>query len=317
MFSLKKVGKSIEIAASRLKQHCILSYLMNACGGRELLDNYPPKAASKPCEPLSAHSPIWTCWWQGEEQMPPVVKACYAAMKRCAGAHPVILITQHNFADYVTMPDYVLEKQRRGIIDLTHFSDILRMMLLREHGGIWMDSTLLIPSGKLDDFIPPGTDYWSCHHITRYRNVSRGGWVSFFVAAGKGHILPSFIADLHLSYWKRRNRLVDYLLLDYCCAVARRELPEVQRLIESLPLSEMGPLGKQLNEPFTEEGWHEACTRYRFHKITYKIPLHTHTPDGRLTNYGHILEEFPLDLPNSGKEGEREGENGKNCVKNV
>lgn len=97
-----------------------------------------------------------------------------------------------------------------------------------------MDSTLLIPSGKLDDFIPPGTDYRSSHHITRYRNVSRGGWVSFFVAAGKGHILPSFIADLHLSYWKRRNRLVDYLLLDYCFAVARRELPEVQRLIESL-----------------------------------------------------------------------------------
>lgn len=56
-------------------------------------------------------------------------------MKCCASAHLVILITQHNFADYVTMPDYVLEKQRRGIIDLMHFSDILRMMLLREHGA--------------------------------------------------------------------------------------------------------------------------------------------------------------------------------------
>ena len=107
--------------------------------------------------------------------MPPVVKACYAAMKRCAGSHPIILVTQHNFADYVTIPDYIMEKQSRGIIDLTHFSDILRMMLLREHGGIWMDSTLLIPSGKLDDFIHPCTNFWTCHHITQYQNVSPGG----------------------------------------------------------------------------------------------------------------------------------------------
>ena len=63
---------------------------MNVCGGRELLDNYPPKAVSKPCEPLSAHSPIWTCWWQGEEQMPPVVKAClccHEALCRCSPGH--------------------------------------------------------------------------------------------------------------------------------------------------------------------------------------------------------------------------------------
>lgn len=42
--------------------------------------------------------------------------------------------------------------------------------------------TLLIPSGKLNDFIHPGTNFWTCHHITQYRNVSHSAiwdrWVN-------------------------------------------------------------------------------------------------------------------------------------------
>ena len=82
----------------------------------------------------------------------------------------------------VNMPDYIIRKQQSGEIDLTHFSDILRMMLLAQHGGIWMDSTLLIPSKHLGTFIRPEDKFWSCHHHTRYYNISQGGWVSFFLA---------------------------------------------------------------------------------------------------------------------------------------
>lgn len=98
-----------------------------------------------------------------------------------------------NYKDYVNMPDYIIRKQQSGEIDLTHFSDILRMMLLAQHGGIWMDSTLLIPSKHLGTFIRPEDKFWSCHHHTRYYNISQGGWVSFFLACGKGNILPSLL----------------------------------------------------------------------------------------------------------------------------
>ena len=57
----------------------------------------------------------------------------------------------------------------------------------------------------------------------------------------------------------------------------------------------MGPLGKCLNEEYTEERWKDFCTRYDFHKVTYKIPLQTTTPEGRKTFYGHILETFLTD----------------------
>ena len=166
------------------------------------------------------------------------------------------------------------------------------MMLLAQHGGIWMDSTLLIPSKHLGTFIRPEDKFWSCHHHTRYYNISQGGWVSFFLACGKGNILPSFIADMHLCYWKKHKKLIDYLLLDYTFAMARKYIPSVHDMIEKVPITEMGPLGKCLNEEFSEEKWNEFCTRYDFHKVTYKIPLRKTTAEGKKTYYGHILETY-------------------------
>lgn len=268
-----------------------MHHLLYRAGGKELIARYT-RDYMPAYEPITGSSPIWTCWWQGEDAMPDIVKACYNAMHRFSDGHPVILITEKNYKDYVNMPDYIIRKQQSGEIDLTHFSDILRMMLLARHGGIWMDSTLLIPSKHLGTFIHPEDKFWSCHHHTRYYNISQGGWVSFFLACGKGNILPSFIADMHLCYWKKHKKLIDYLLLDYTFAMARKYIPAVHDMIEKVPITEMGPLGKCLNEEFSEEKWNEFCTRYDFHKVTYKIPLCKTTVEGKKTYYGHILETY-------------------------
>ena len=68
--------------------------------------------------------------------MPDIVKVCYASAKHHAGQHPVILITEQNYQEYATMPDYILQKVKNHEISLTHFSDMLRINLLKEHGGI-------------------------------------------------------------------------------------------------------------------------------------------------------------------------------------
>lgn len=290
MSKTKRFFKGIEKFFVRRKQQFIVYYLMHHAGGKELIERYKNYRPSH--ESITATSPIWTCWWQGEDAMPDIVKACYNAMRRYADKHPVILITEKNYKDYIELPDDIIRKQQSGEIDLTHFSDILRLMLLSKHGGIWMDSTLLIPAKRIDTIIHPEEEFWSCHHHTRYYNISQGGWVSFFFACGAGNILPSFMADLHLSYWKKHSRLIDYLLLDYTFAIARKYIPYVHNMIEEIPMTEMGPLGKCLNEEYSDERWNEFCTRYDFHKVTYKIPLQLRTPQGKKTFYGHIMETY-------------------------
>ena len=71
---------------------------------------------------------------------PELVQACYA---RLVSPHPgqVHLLHQDNLAEYVSIPDYIMQKVKKGQITYTHFSDIVRVNLLAEYGGIWIDST--------------------------------------------------------------------------------------------------------------------------------------------------------------------------------
>ncbi len=291
MGKTKTFFKGIERFFVRRKQQFIVHYLLRYAGGKELIEQYTCNYRQTH-EPITSTSPIWTCWWQGESVMPDIVKACYNAMRKYSDGHPVILITEKNYKDYVDLPEYIIEKVKEKKITLTHLSDILRVMLLARHGGIWMDSTLLIPAKPINSFIHPEREFWSCHHHTRYYNISQGGWVGFFQACGKGNMLPSFIADLFFSYWKTHHKLVEYLLIDYAFAIARKYIPAVHDMIENVPYSEMGPLGKCLNDEYSDKKWEEFCTRYDFHKLTYKIPLRLTTAEGKKTYYGHILETY-------------------------
>lgn len=288
---LKRFGKSIERFFARRRQALIMQFILSRCGGREVVRKYRD-ARPTDGEPLHADSPVWVFWWQGEEAMPTIVRACLNSIRQQAGTHPVRLLTEKNYSEYVTLPDYILARRACGELDLTHFSDILRMQLLREHGGIWCDATLLLPFTPLAKITPPEIRYWSCRHVTPYVNVARGGWVSFFVASGRGCPLTAAIADLHLAYWKRRGSLIDYLLLDYMFAIARRHIPAARDLVEATPPSQMGLLGKCLNDALYEKAWQTHLHEFAFHKLTYKIPLAEQTPAGEETYYGRILREY-------------------------
>lgn len=287
---IKRFLKQIERLIVSCKQRVIVHHLLSH-GGKEVIAKYVHSSLEH-SEQIAATSPIWICWWQGKDAMPDIAKACYNSILMHADHHPVILITEKNYQEYVTPPSFILEKQRKGEIDITHFSDIIRMLLLQQHGGIWMDSTVLLPAKGLDEFILPNSKFWSCHHLPIYHNISKGGWTSFFLACGKGNPLPAFIADMHLSYWETHKKLIDYLLLDYTFAIGRANIPAIHQMIEDVPITVMGPLGKCLNQEYTEERWNEFCTNYDFHKLTYKIPLRLYTPEGKKTFYGHIIETY-------------------------
>lgn len=270
-------------------------YLLHRVGEQELVDRYRSRT-NEACGPIGEDSPVWVCWWQGEEAMPDIVKACLNSIRMYADRHPVIVITEANHRNYVDLPDYIRTKVKQGKISLTHLSDILRMALLARHGGIWIDSTVLIPSKHFNSFILPDNKFWTCHHVPIYHNISRGGWVGFFVACGRNNLLPSFMNDFFLLYWKTQTRLIVYLLIDYAFAIARKYVPSISRMVDEVPVTVMGPLGKCLNDEYVEEEWERFCTDYDFHKLTYKLELHKTTPEGKKTYYGHIMETYGAEV---------------------
>ena len=113
---------------------------------------------------------IWVFWWQGYENAPALVKKCIDSVRKNAGTHPIILLTKDNWQSYADIPDYIIKKVSAGNISLTHFSDILRMVLLAEHGGLWLDATIFV-SQSIPDYcftLP----YFSIHYKTSSSKIA-------------------------------------------------------------------------------------------------------------------------------------------------
>lgn len=173
---------------------------------------------------------------------------------------------------------------------ITHFSDLLRMNLLKRHGGIWLDSTILLTK-DIDSIINTSLPYYSHHHIPNNCNVVKGKWTGFFLACGKGNILPSFILDAFYNYWKNNNRIVTYLFIDYLFALAYKHIPAVSKMVNNIPVKPMSNLSKCLNQEYDKKAMETFYTKYHFHKLTYKKAFAMQTRNGKKTIYAHLLTD--------------------------
>lgn len=82
----------------------------------------------------------FTIWYQGEDAAPELVKACFRSMRRNLKQELVVL-DENTLFDWITLPEHIVRKWKEGKIPHTQFSDICRIELLFEHGGLWFDAT--------------------------------------------------------------------------------------------------------------------------------------------------------------------------------
>ncbi|RAZ02631.1 capsular biosynthesis protein, partial [Klebsiella oxytoca] len=69
----------------------------------------------------------------GMDRAPHLVRACYRSLRENLPDKEIILITSENMSDYVTFPDYIIEKWEKGQITHTHMTDLLRLELLIQY----------------------------------------------------------------------------------------------------------------------------------------------------------------------------------------
>lgn len=107
------------------------------------------------------------------------------------------------------------------------FSDLLRMNLLKRHGGIWLDSTILLTK-DIDSIINTSLPYYSHHHIPNNCNVVKvNGPVSFLLAV-KAIFSP-------LSSWMlstiigKQQPDCNLSFIDYLFALAYKHIPAVSK----------------------------------------------------------------------------------------
>ena len=93
---------------------------------------------------------VWMYWDQGFDRAPSLVKACYDSWVRQNPGWRVI------FLDCATVNEYLSGDtgwlNLKGLC-LAHKSDLLRLYLLKEYGGAWVDATTFCMR-PLDEWIP-------------------------------------------------------------------------------------------------------------------------------------------------------------------
>lgn len=260
-----------------------LGYLQKHYG--YLVDKYLPREG----ETKQSTPTIWTMWWQGQDQMPPIVKACIRSMHRHVSKNVrIVLLTKDNFSDYVKIPGYILDKVEKKLITLTHLSDIIRMALLAEHGGMWLDSTLYVTQDIPDEMVTRG--FFSTGTTYHCSQISMCKWSSF--AIGGGNIVFDFMKDLLYTYWKEHDKFLDYFIIDYGLRMFYDKSPVFRQEVERdcIFIEHIHSVTPRLNEPYDPKVMEESSAASMFYKLTYKGDLKPEI-NGKQTIYGHFITE--------------------------
>ena len=84
---------------------------------------------------------IWTAWLQGVNDLPRAIDESFKAMERHAGDYDVRIVTLANLNDYLKVDANVLKRFNNKQISAAHFTDYIRVLLLKNYGGVWLDAT--------------------------------------------------------------------------------------------------------------------------------------------------------------------------------
>ncbi len=235
---------------------------------------------------------IWICWWQGLDQAPELVKICVNSIRKNAGGHKVIILTEDNYKDYVDMPSWVEEKREKGIISRTHYSDILRLMLLAKYGGVWLDSTFFCTNDQIKKYFE--YPLWSIKRPDYFHaSVAAGYFANYSLGCDGNHRwIFQTILDFVLEYWENNDIMIDYLFLDYLIVIAQKYdyiiAEEFRKIQPNNP--ECDELYKIMGQPFDEEKWQKMKFNTCLFKLSWKYSYPVRK-DGKVTFYGKLLEK--------------------------
>lgn len=231
---------------------------------------------------------VWIMWWQGEKNMPDIIRICYNSVLQNSKGCEVILITEENYKEYISLPEYILHKFKSGIIPIAQFSDIIRFSLLAKHGGLWLDSTTLITNYNL---IQLKDQFFTYRFKTKSQSTpTLGRWSITIISGPSSCIIFHLMKNLLLEYWKKENTLLKYFLTDYFFALIYTDIPEVKRLINSNPWFPSNFLLKEfINTPFFHSYWNNFSNEVHFHTLSRKVSYTQKTRTDIETYYGYLF----------------------------
>lgn len=210
---------------------------------------------------------IWICWLQGLDGAPKLVKDCFASVKYHVKDREIIIITADNFGQYADIPQFIIEKWKKGIISNTHFSDILRLALLIQHGGLWIDATVYL-TGPLPGYITDG-DFFVYHDGEfEHDTVNMANWLMY---SKPNHILLNEIYRLLIAYWEKHNYCIHYFIFHLFFRMVSDHYSEEWQKVPYYSHYDQHVFAYDFHKSFNEKRFEQIKDLTSVHKLTNKI----------------------------------------------
>lgn len=161
------IPSNIFVFMSVIVMIVVLSILFGQRGGRY---NMVPKK-------------IWT-FWDNPNNFPKSVKMCIESWRKYNPNYEITILNKKNYQGYINIPDEIRTHPHFND-SIQRFSDLVRLYVLEEHGGIWMDASILVKA-SFDDWLFPKYGEFAGYYMgsltdnTKYPVIE-----SWFLAANK------------------------------------------------------------------------------------------------------------------------------------
>ena len=233
--------------------------------------------------------PIWFCWLQGLAAAPPIVKACYDSLKQLTG-YSLVVIDNTNWREYVELPEYIVKKWEKGRIPAAMFSDLLRVELLIEYGGTWIDSTVLCTGVKFQGLCSRLLDVpLFVFQYTKEGNVpmSISNW---FITACRNNEVLRVLREMLYAYLRDYDCVLDYYIFHLFFAMFSKEYPEQMAAMPYGQSQRSLVLLHHWGEKFDQQKRDKLISHVCFHKLAYRVSDEVN--NNKENYYNHILKEY-------------------------
>ncbi len=142
---------------------------------------------------------IWTYWEQGRQNAPPVVQRCFESWEYWNPGWTLHVLDRRSLNRYTDLEQRI--DLSREDITIQKRSNLIRVSLLRTHGGVWADATVMC-SQPLETWL---AEYTSTGFFA-FRNPGRDRlWSSWFIVAEPGNSLMAALEAAFVDLFASTN----------------------------------------------------------------------------------------------------------------
>ena len=214
------------------------------------------------------HLPLWSYWHQGKENAPELIQRCFESVQKYEGNRKINILSFDTIKDYVELPQRYYDLVSSGKMPVALFSDILRMYLLTQYGGVWIDSTIMLTDKIPQEIID------SSFCVVRKdpeKDNQENKMSCYFIRADKNSPNLNAIKRTLENYWAENDFMINYFMFEHISTMLSYKTPELKAEWDKMPYLDgeiCGKLQTIMDKNFSQEEFNELKTF--MHKLTYK-----------------------------------------------